>query len=78
MSFKLANIKGRAVLLNEENFFDLEKISKGNLSHDTTNALFHLEELGELNNKLNDLEATGKISEAEFDTPVSSPKNCMQ
>ena len=29
MSFKLANIKGRAVLLNEENFFDLEKISEG-------------------------------------------------
>ena len=76
MGFKLANIKGRAVLLNEESFYDLEKISEGNLSHDTTNALFHLEELGELNNKLNDLEATGKISEAEFDAPVSFPKNC--
>jgi 2,4-diketo-3-deoxy-L-fuconate hydrolase len=76
MGFKLANIKGRAALLNEESFYDLEDISNGNLSHDTTNALFHLEELSELNNKLNDLEATGKISEAEFDTPVSSPKNC--
>ena len=76
MGFKLANIKGRAALLNEESFYDLEKISEGNLSHDTTNALFHLEELDELNNKLNDLEATGKISEAEFDAPVSFPKNC--
>ena len=76
MGFKLANIKGRAVLLNEESFYDLEKISEGNLSHDTTDALFHLEELDELNNKLNDLEATGKISEAEFDAPVSFPKNC--
>ena len=76
MGFKLANIKGRAALLNEESFYDLEKISEGNLSHDTTNALFHLEELNELSNKLNDLEATGKISEAEFDAPVSFPKNC--
>lgn len=76
MGFKLANIKGRAALLNEESFYDLEKISEGNLSHDTTNALFHLEELDELSNKLNDLEATGKISEAEFDAPVSFPKNC--
>ena len=76
MGFKLANIKGRAALLNEESFYDLEKISEGNLSHDTTNALFHLEELDELNNKLNDFEATGKISEAEFDAPVSFPKNC--
>tara|TARA_X000001036_G_scaffold77979_1_gene69661 strand:+ start:134 stop:1036 length:903 start_codon:yes stop_codon:yes gene_type:complete len=76
MGFKLANIKGRAVLLNEESFYDLEKISEGNLSHDTTNALFHLEELDELNNKLNDLEETGKISEAEFDAPISFPKNC--
>jgi len=76
MGFKLANIKGRAALLNEESFYDLEKISEGNLSHDTTDALFHLEELDELNNKLNDLEATGKISEAEFDAPVSFPKNC--
>lgn len=76
MGFKLANIKGRAALLNEESFYDLEKISEGNLSHDTTNALFHLEELDELNNKLKDSEATGKISEAEFDAPVSFPKNC--
>ena len=76
MGFKLANIKGRAALLNEESFYDLEKISEGNLSHDTTNALFHLEELDELNNKLNDLEETGKISEADFDAPVSFPKNC--
>ena len=76
MGFKLANIKGRAALLNEESFYDLEKISEGNLSHDTTNALFHLEELDELSNKLNDLQATGKISEAEFDAPVSFPKNC--
>ena len=76
MGFKLANIKGRAVLLDEESFYDLEKISEGNLSHDTTNALFHLEELDELNNKLKDSEATGKISEAEFDAPVSFPKNC--
>ena len=76
MGFKLANIKGRAALLNEESFYDLEKISEGNLSHDTTDALFHLEELDELNNKLKDSEATGKISEAEFDAPVSFPKNC--
>ena len=54
MGFKLANIKGRAALLNEESFYDLEKISEGNLSHDTTNALFHLEELDKLNNKLID------------------------
>ena len=76
MGFKLANIKGRAALLNEESFYDLEKISEGNLSHDTTDALFHLEELDELNDKLKDSEATGKISEAEFDAPVSFPKNC--
>ena len=65
MGFKLANIKGRAALLNEESFYDLEKISEGNLSHDTTDALFHLEELDELNNKLNDLELkvlNGKIN----------------
>ncbi|MDE2694824.1 MAG: fumarylacetoacetate hydrolase family protein [Paracoccaceae bacterium] len=76
MGFKLANIKGRAALLNEESFYDLEEISNGNLSHDSTKALLHLEELGELSKNLNDLEATGNISEAEFDAPVSFPKNC--
>lgn len=76
MGFKLANIKGRAALLNEESFYDLKEISNGNLSHDSTKALFHLEELGELSKNLNDLEATGNISEAEFDAPVSFPKNC--
>ncbi len=76
MGFKLANIKGRAALLDEENFYDLEKISEGNLSHDTTDALSHLDELGELSKKLSDLEPTGNLSEAEFDAPISSPKNC--
>ena len=31
MSFKLANIEGRAALVDGENYYDLETISNGNL-----------------------------------------------
>ena len=76
MSYKLGSVNGRAILVKMNNFYDLEEISEGSLSHDSTDALFDLEKLDELNKKLDSFEPSGKLEGINFDTPVSSPKNC--
>ena len=77
MSFKLGSIKGRAVLISEENYYDLETISEGKLSSSTLEALHHMDFLNDLNENLNNLDATGDVDTIKFDSPVSEPKNCM-
>ena len=76
MGFKLANISGRAALIDKDNFFDLETISEGLFDHETSNALSNLKDLHKLSAELSDKEATGSLENADFKSPVSSPKNC--
>jgi 2-keto-4-pentenoate hydratase/2-oxohepta-3-ene-1,7-dioic acid hydratase in catechol pathway len=76
MSFKLGSIKGRAVLISEDNYYDLETISEGKLSSSTLEALHHMDLLNNLNENLNNLEASGNLAGVVFDSPVSEPKNC--
>ena len=76
MGFKLGNISGRAALIDKDNFFDLETISEGLFDHETSNALSNLEDLHKLSAELSDKEATGSLENADFKSPVSSPKNC--
>jgi 2-keto-4-pentenoate hydratase/2-oxohepta-3-ene-1,7-dioic acid hydratase in catechol pathway len=76
MSFKLGSIKGRAVLISEDNYYDLKTISEGKLSSSTLEALHHMDLLNDLNENLNNLDATGAVDTINFDSPVSEPKNC--
>ena len=76
MSFKLANIAGRAALVEGENYYDLETISNGDFDKDTTNALKNLDGLKTLSSELNKAEPTGMLRDANIDAPVSAPKNC--
>ena len=52
MGFKLANIEGRAALVEGENYYDLETISNGKFNNDTSNALTNLVGLSELSEDL--------------------------
>tara|TARA_B100001996_G_C18651337_1_gene589517 strand:+ start:114 stop:1025 length:912 start_codon:yes stop_codon:yes gene_type:complete len=76
MSFKLGSINKRAVLLSEDHYYDLETISEGDLSSSSSEALFQIDKLNDLNEKLNSLQASGNLDEVNFDSPVSEPKNC--
>jgi hypothetical protein len=77
MSFKLGSINNRAVLLSEDEYFDLETISKHKLSNKTSDALLNIDLLNHLNENLNDLEATGNLEGVVFDSPVSEPKKLL-
>lgn len=76
MSFKLANIAGRAALVEGENYYDLETISNGDFDEDTTNALKNLEGLMALSSGLSKAKPSGLLKDAKIDAPVSAPKNC--
>ena len=76
MSFKLANIAGRAALVEGEKYYDLETISNGDFDKNTTNALKNLNGLKALNSKLSKAEPSGILKDAKIDAPVSAPKNC--
>ena len=76
MSFKLANIEGRAALVDGENYYDLETISNGKFDNDTSNALTNLVGLSELSEDLSKSEPTGLLHDVKIDAPISAPKNC--
>ena len=76
MSFKLANIEGRAALVDGENYYDLETISNGKFNNDTSNALTNLVGLSELSEDLSKSEPTGLLHDVRIDAPISAPKNC--
>ena len=76
MSFKLANIEGRAALVEGENYYDLETISNGKFNNDTSNALTNLVGLSELSEDLSKSEPTGLLHDVKIDAPISAPKNC--
>ena len=76
MSFKLANIEGRAALVDGGNYYDLETISNGKFDNDTSNALTDLVGLSELSEDLSKCEPTGLLHDVKIDAPISAPKNC--
>ena len=76
MSYKLANIEGRAALVEGENYYDLETLSSGKFDKDTSNALNNLNGLSELSKDLSISEPTGLLRNVRIDAPISAPKNC--
>ena len=77
MSYKLANIEGRAALVEGENYYDLETLSSGKFDKDTSNALNNLNGLSELSKDLSKSEPTGLLRNVRIDAPISAPKNCF-
>ena len=56
MGFKLACISGRASLIDDNNYYDLEAISQGEFDEDTSNALLNIEGLNKLSANLEKFE----------------------
>ena len=72
MPFKLANIDGRAALVDGDNYFDLEKVSGGKLPSSPMAAVARFEELGRVN--LSSATPDGKVSSVVLGAPVPEPR----
>ncbi len=76
MGFKLANISGRASLVEDDNYYDLEVISNGEFNSNPSDALQNQNKLKQLNGQLSEMEPTGVINDSELGPPVSFSANC--
>lgn len=76
MGFRLANISGRASLVEDDNYYDLEVISDGEFNSDPSDALQNQDRLKQLNSQLPEMEPTGLVCDSELGPPVSSSANC--
>jgi 2-keto-4-pentenoate hydratase/2-oxohepta-3-ene-1,7-dioic acid hydratase in catechol pathway len=76
MSFKLGTVGGKAVLIKDDHYFDVESLSNGAISSDSVEALKFQSELSELYDTLSGENATGNLSEIELGNPVPKSPNC--
>jgi 2,4-didehydro-3-deoxy-L-rhamnonate hydrolase len=75
MTFRLANIAGRAALCNAKEFFDLERISGGSLPSDPMAAISAHAQLHSVS--LDGQTADGQLDGADVRAAVPSPRNCF-
>ncbi len=76
MGFKLANIDGRAALVDGLDYYDIESISGGTMSPDPMAALTAKDRLHELAAGLSAKAPTGSTADVRFGAPVPVPRNC--
>ena len=77
MGFKLGNIDGRSVLVRNNDYYDLETISGGEVSSIGIEAIQSEDLLSDLYSKLDSFEATGNIDDVTLGAPITSSINCF-
>jgi hypothetical protein len=66
MGFKLGSINNKAVLISNDNYFDIETISNGEVSSISIEALESYKKLTNLYSKIDEFEPTGNINDVSF------------
>ncbi|MEM7140954.1 MAG: fumarylacetoacetate hydrolase family protein [Actinomycetota bacterium] len=77
MAFRLANIDGRAVLVDADHYYDVETLSGGSVPSDPMLAVGAAAELHELGATLGDATPTGALADVTLDAPITRPRNSM-
>ncbi len=73
MPFTLANVHGRAALVEADQWYDLERVTSGHFSPDPMEAIARFAELGQAAKRLSPTQADGPISAEVLDPPVPDP-----
>ncbi len=77
MSYKLANVSGRSVLVNGDHYFDLAKISEGNVSSDPSQVVNSLGAISKLYKQIDQFDASGSLKDVQMGPPVTGSRNCF-
>ena len=75
MPFTFANVNSRACLINDEGFYDINRLSKDAVSADPMIALADIDALYQISGSLGDHEPDGSLSEAKLGPPSPRPRN---
>jgi 2-keto-4-pentenoate hydratase/2-oxohepta-3-ene-1,7-dioic acid hydratase in catechol pathway len=74
MGFRLANVDGRASLVDGDHYHDLERLSAGELGPDPMEALAHLEQLAAWSAVLTERTPDGALADVTLGPPVPRPQ----
>lgn len=77
MTFRLANVSGRAALVEGDHVHDLETVSGGAIGPDPMAAIAAFDRLHDIAAGLGDHAPTGSLREADLLAPVPRPVNCF-
>ena len=75
MPFTFANVNSRACLINDEDFYDINRLSQDAVSADPMIALADIDALHQISGSLGDHEPDGSLSEATLGPPSPRPRN---
>ena len=75
MPFTFANVNSRACLINDEDFYDINRLSQDAVSADPMIALADIDALHQISGSLGDHEPDGSLSEAKLGPPSPRPRN---
>lgn len=75
MAFTLANVGGRAALVRDGSWFDVERVSGGSLGSDPMAVIAEAGQLHRLADSLGDHEPDGLLDGADLGAPVPRPGN---
>ena len=75
MPFTFANVNSRACLINDEDFYDINRLSKDAVSADPMIALADIDALYQISGSLGAHEPDGSLSEAKLGPPSPRPRN---
>lgn len=76
MTFRLANVNGRAALVDEsDSYFDIATISNDALGPDPMDVIAKPEALHDLSGRLSTFETTGSLGDVDLGAPVPRPRN---
>ena len=77
MGFKLGNVNNKASLIFKNEYYELSKISNGELTNDMTDVLHSIDAIENLYSNIEELEATGSLDDVKLGPPVTNSNNCF-
>jgi 2,4-diketo-3-deoxy-L-fuconate hydrolase len=77
MTFRLANIAGRAALVEGDRWYDVHAVSAGTVGPDPMAAIARYADLHDLAAQLYGMEPAGALADVTLDAPVPRPVNCF-
>lgn len=75
MGFRLATVDDRAVLVDDDSYYDVAAVSGGDLGPDPMDAIGDVAALHDLSGRLSQLEPSGSLDDVELGPPVPRPRN---
>jgi 2,4-diketo-3-deoxy-L-fuconate hydrolase len=75
MGFRLANVDGRAVLVDGNDYYDVAENAEDSLPADPMQAISNTAALHELGTRLSTIEPTGTLGNVTLGAPIPRPRN---